>query len=118
MTGRAAKTTFAIGRQVEQAAADHLQHSGYQIIEQNWRTRWCEIDIVACLGQVVYFVEVKYRSKPSSGSGLDYITPAKLHQMSRAAESWVQQNDWLFEYQLLVIELAGEVPTVSQVLDL
>lgn len=100
-------TNFDHGRQAEAAAADYLKRQGYAIVTQNWRTRFCEIDIIAQQGKVVYFCEVKYRQRDSQGSGLDYITPKKLQQMSLAAEAWVHLTGWQGEYQLAAIEVSG-----------
>ena len=35
------------GREAEKVAANYLKKLGYKILAFNWRTRWCEIDIVA-----------------------------------------------------------------------
>ena len=99
--------TFTDGRQAEAAAATYLKGHGYAIVDQNWRTRWCEIDVIAQKGKVVYFCEVKYRRSDLQGSGLEYITSKKLQQMSFAAESWVHLARWKGEYQLCAIEVAG-----------
>lgn len=107
-------TSFDTGRQAEQAAANHLQSQGYQILDQNWRTKWCEIDIVALKDQTIYFVEVKYRRTHNAGSGLDYITSRKLQQMTRAAESWLQINNWIGDSALSAIEVTGNNFTTSQ----
>lgn len=101
------KSSYSLGRQAEAAAAQYLKDLGYTILEQNWRTAWCEIDIVAIKEQVVYFVEVKFRSTNTNGSGLDYISEAKLKQMARSAESWVLAKGWEDDYQLSAIELEG-----------
>ncbi len=100
-------TTFEIGRRAEAVAADFLRHKGCDIVEQNWRTRWCEIDVIAVRANVVYFCEVKYRRTNIAGSGLEYITPKKLQQMRFAAESWVHVHGWQGEYQLCAIEVSG-----------
>lgn len=101
-------TTFEIGRKAEAAAAAFLVRKGCDVIAQNWRTRRCEIDIVAVRNDVVYLCEVKYRSNDQHGSGIDYITPKKLQQMHFAAESWVHYHGWQGEYQLCVIEVSGD----------
>lgn len=76
------------GRRAEQIAADWLNANGYRIIDSNWRTRWCEIDIIAIKQRATYFIEVKYRRSSANGDGLDYITDRKLRQMQFAAEIW------------------------------
>ncbi len=100
-------TTFDTGRRAEAAAAEFLQLKGFRIVAQNWRTRLCEIDIVAQRGSELCFCEVKYRRTARQGTGLDYITPKKLHQMRFAAESWVHAHGWQGEYQLAAIEVSG-----------
>ena len=100
-------TTFSTGRQAEAAAAEYLKQLGYKIVEQNWRTRYCEIDIVAEKAKVIYFVEVKYRASNTQGSGIEYVTLRKLDQMRFAAEAWVVDHDWTNAYQLAAIEVSG-----------
>jgi len=110
-------TTFTTGRQAEAAAADYLKRQGFAIVEQNWRTRWCEIDVIAQKDRVVYFCEVKYRVTSRQGGGLDYITPKKLRQMRLAAEGWVQLAGWQGEYQLAAIEVFGPNFEVTAFID-
>lgn len=105
--------TTELGRKAESAAAKHLQDKGYSIIECNWRTKWCEIDIIARKNSTVYFVEVKYRSNSWAGTGLDYITPAKLRQMARAAEGWTQQHNWAGDLSLCAAQVSGTAYLVT-----
>jgi uncharacterized protein (TIGR00252 family) len=100
-------TSFDTGRQAEPVAATFLAQKGCDIVQQNWRTRWCEIDIVACRDSVIYFCEVKYRKTSHQGGGLDYITAKKLEHMRFAAEFWVHAHHWHGEYQLCAIEVSG-----------
>lgn len=100
-------TNVAHGIKAEAQAVTHLQHHGYKIIDQNWKTKWCEIDIVAQKDQTIYFVEVKYRLNDNYGTGLDYITTKKLKQMGRSAEGWVQIHNWIGDYKLGAIEVSG-----------
>jgi len=95
--------TTKVGDIGEEMAAIELGRRGYEIIERNWKTRICEIDVIAKRNEVVYFVEVKYRSSKLQGDGFDYITPAKLHHMQRAAEIWVGETRWSGEYALLAV---------------
>lgn len=97
-----------IGRQAEDLAAQYLSAKGHELLAQNWRNRWCEIDIVAKKARSIHFVEVKYRASSSHGSGLEYITPTKLKQMKYAALHWVSENQWEGDYQLDAIEVAGD----------
>jgi ribonuclease HII len=100
-------TTTETGRRAEEVAADFLQRKGCEVLARNWRTRLCEIDIIARRADVVYFCEVKYRKSARQGSGLEYITPKKLRQMAFAAESWVHMHGWRGEYELCAVEVSG-----------
>lgn len=95
-------STTEQGRGAESRVATQLEREGYKVISLNWRNRWCEIDIVAKKDHVVSFVEVKYRSSMNGGDGFEAITKRKLLRMQRAAEAWVQQENWSGEYQILV----------------
>ena len=77
------------GRRGEAAAAEYLVRHDFTIVAHNWKTKWCEIDIVAQKNDALYFVEVKYRR---DGSGLDAITPTKQKQMHFAAEMYLQNH--------------------------
>jgi Holliday junction resolvase-like predicted endonuclease len=110
-------TNVGAGREAEAAACQHLKRRGFAIVAQNWRTRMCEIDIIAQKGGAIYFCEVKYRRTTNEGSGLDYITPKKLQQMRFAAEAWVHLTGWSGEYQLCAIEVAGPAFAVTNMVE-
>lgn len=84
----------SLGDRGEAAVVEFLKAQGFGILSTNWRSRWCEIDIVAKKDNVVHFVEVKYRGRIEQGEGLDYITHSKLKQMSFAAEFWMSSNKY------------------------
>ena len=94
------KTTY-VGLAAESAVADFLVSKGYKVTETNFRTRVCEIDIVATKDKIVCFVEVKYRGSDRQGGGLEYITPKKLRQLNFAAEIWIQQHNWDGDWRLM-----------------
>jgi uncharacterized protein (TIGR00252 family) len=108
--------TTTVGRQAESTAAQYLAGLGYKIVATNWRTRWCEVDIIAIKNNVTYFVEVKFRANHNWGSGLDYITPTKLRQMHVAAEFWAATHKTA-DYRLSAIELTGQPPRVTNWID-
>lgn len=107
-------STTSIGRQAEAVVATYLQQQNYRIIDQNWRSRWCEIDIIARRQNLFYFVEVKYRQNSNFGVGIDYITPRKLQQMQFAAEFWLAANyTEAAESRLAAAEVSGAEFTIT-----
>ena len=111
-------TTKKIGDEAEKIAADYLKNIGHKIIDRNWKTRYCEIDIVSKLNDVIYFTEVKYRKKSDQGGGLSAITAKKLKQMKFAAEFYTTSNKIVdANLRLAVITLSGQPPIVEQFLE-
>lgn len=101
-------TTKDTGSQAETAAAMYLQRNGYEVVERNFKTPRCEIDIIAQKGRCLYFVEVKYRQSGRQGLGFEYITARKLEHMQRAAETWLQAHQWTGEVTLSAIEVTAD----------
>lgn len=95
-----------IGGRGETAAAAYLSNHGFTIRERNWRTKACEIDIVAEKAGIVHFVEVKYRKNTQQGGGIAAITGKKIRQMERAAKLW-QQRYGEQDARLSVVEVTG-----------
>lgn len=105
-------TNYQSGHDAEKQAAAFLKQNSYEVHELNWKTRYCEIDIVAKKDKIVWFIEVKSRRTNSQGFGYEYVTPKKLQQMTYAANMWVQSNDWSGDYRLAVISIDGEQITL------
>ena len=78
------------GHEGEETASRYLITLGHTIIERNWKTKWCEIDIISEKDGILFFSEVKNRK---SNNGLDAITPAKQKQMRFAAELYLKNTD-------------------------
>ena len=79
-------TTKQIGDIGETKACEYLEENGHMVIERNWKTKWCEIDIITQFEDTLYFVEVKTRKNAQAGDGFGAITKTKLRQMVFAAE--------------------------------
>ena len=101
-------TTKSIGDKAESVVADFLKTKGHVIIERNWRTKFCEIDIVSQKDDTVYFTEVKYRKNAQQGGGFAAITKTKLRQMKFAAEFFALKHDLRdTNLRLSVADVAG-----------
>lgn len=95
------------GAIAEARAAEYLVSHGHEIIERNWRTKLCEIDIISQSRGTLYFVEVKYRRTDMAGDGLAAITKSKLQQMRFAAEMYLSARPSARESRLAAISLSG-----------
>lgn len=105
------KNTTAIGNQAETLACKYLRTHGYKVIERNYKDKFCEIDIVAHNKDYIVFVEVKYRARADYGGAAGAVTPAKLAQMTRAAEYYLSQRPEFSIYQprLDVVTISGDL---------
>lgn len=99
--------TVRIGRGAEAAVSLYLESKGFKILDRNWRTKVCEIDLVTSKDDIVFFIEVKYRMRDEQGDGFDYITPKKLTQMEFAARLWCSVNKWEGDYRLAAASVKG-----------
>lgn len=80
-----------LGRLGERLAAEHLERRGYAIVARNHRTRFGEIDLVACDGSTLVFCEVKTRR--GRGDPWDALGPAKRLQVRRMARAYLAESD-------------------------
>ena len=101
-------TTVLTGRKAEALAANWLKDQGFEILIRNWRTRFCEIDIIASHNRRIHFIEVKYRRRLDFGSGFEYVTPDKQRRMRKAAQIWIYEHgQHKGGFQLDVISVSG-----------
>lgn len=81
-----------IGRCGEQAAADHLQKQGIQILERNWSSRLGELDIIAQDQEEIIFVEVRTTTSRYFGYGFQSVDKRKQQKVRRLATQYIQLN--------------------------
>lgn len=86
-------STKSIGDEAEQLVASFLETKGHKILARNWKTKFCEIDIISKKNDRLYFTEVKYRTSDRQGGGLTAITPKKHQQMAFAAQLFVSARE-------------------------
>lgn len=110
------KTTRTIGDESETAAAETLVQQGHSITARNWKTKYCEIDIVSKKNDTYYFTEVKHRATSTSGDGLAAITPKKVAQMRFAATLYAHRHKLAqTNLQLLGVATTGQPPHVVDI---
>ena len=76
----------------ENLAERHLVAAGYSVLERNFRTRYGELDLIACSEHALVFCEVKTRVGGSRGGPagpLDAIGPEKRRRLRLMAAQWL-----------------------------
>ena len=83
-----------VGKLGEKLASEYLKRKGYKILEQNWRTRYAEIDLVARQKDVLVFVEVRTKVGDRFGTPEETLNWKKLQRVKRNAFSYASRVKW------------------------
>lgn len=102
------KNTTFVGALGEEAVCKYLVQDGHKIMERNFKTCFCEIDIVSKKGGKIYFTEVKYRKTGVAGGGLAAVDRRKLKRMEFAAETFMK-------FRRLEVEDSSPILAVAEV---
>ena len=86
------KKAVISGKLAEELALCYLQNNGLKLIQQNFHSRFGEIDLIMLDKDDLVFVEVKKRSL-SINNALESITRSKQQKLIRTAEYyWLKLN--------------------------
>lgn len=107
-------STQAVGKKGELEAAQFLKTKGFEILEQNFRCRTGEIDIVCRDEDEIVFVEVKTRINSIFGEGLESVNAKKQMKMIKTAQYYLrlhgQENQ---AYRFDVISILANVNRID-----
>ena len=104
------------GEKSENLAAWYLKENGYKIIEQNYRNRIGEIDIIAKEKKTIVFVEVKSRRSIRYGNPKLAVTPKKQRKISMVALYYLkstQQIDAKARFDVVAIISNRDEPQIE-----
>ena len=79
----------------EKIACNFLRNNGYQILENNYRCKDGEIDVVCRHRDTLVFVEVRTKKSINFGTPEESITPTKMQHLQAAAIHYEQNHDGL-----------------------
>jgi putative endonuclease len=86
-------TRQALGQIGEDLAAAHFERLGYEVVARNHRTRFGEIDLIACDERALVFCEVKARRTGGrAGGAAEAVSEAKQRQVRRMAAAWLAET--------------------------
>jgi len=104
------------GKKGESLAAWYLRNKGYKIIEQNYRRRVGESDIIAREKKTIVFVEVKSRKSVRYGSPKWAVTPQKQRKISMVALYYLKatrQTDVKARFDVVAITDNRDEPQIE-----
>ena len=86
------------GHAAERIAVWFLRFKGYRILARRFKTKIGEIDVVACRGNLIAFIEVKYRAQEETA--LAAIDTKSQMRIRRAAELYLQRHPEYHGYNI------------------
>ncbi len=89
-----------IGQHAEQAALQFLTEQGLSLITRNYLFKGGEIDLIMHHNQQLIFIEVRFRSHASFGSGAESVTRAKQQKISKTALHFLQKQPQYAEHEI------------------
>ena len=83
---------ISVGKKGEGLADEFLRKNGYKIVENNFRNKYGEIDIIAIDGKTLAFVEVKTKTSDKFGPPKMAVGLKKQRQISKTALAYLTQK--------------------------
>ena len=82
-----------LGREGEDIAAEFLKSNGVCILERNYKCVFGEIDIIACAGDTISFIEVKTRRSMTYGRPYEAVGKNKQSHIRKVAEFYIRESE-------------------------
>ncbi len=104
------------GKESESVAVRYLKKNGYKILEQNYRNKLGEIDIIAKDKKTLVFVEVKAARTDSFGNPKWSVTPKKQRKISMVALYYLKatkQNKVKARFDVVAISSSQDNPRIE-----
>lgn len=94
-----------LGKKGERIASRYLREKGYRVLEENWRFRQTEIDLIAMHDGVMVFVEVKTRASDRFGPPEEAVTLKKQQYLQRASAAYINWKRFEDELRFDIISV-------------
>ena len=83
-----------VGKIGEDLARDFLEKNGYKVLEQNYKTKYSEIDLVSKKGKDLVFIEVRTKIGENFGTPEDTLNNKKMNKVRFNALSYAAFKKW------------------------
>jgi len=104
------------GREEEESVCAYLGERGMRVVERNFRARGGEIDLIARDGDVLAFVEVRFREEDGHGLPEESVGPAKRKRIAAAARAYlstISPDSWReARFDVAAVDGSGAAPSI------
>ena len=94
------KFNLKTGRIGEQLAKEYLLKNNYEIIDENYKTKYGEIDLIFEKNNQLVFVEVRTKKNETFGSPEESLDKKKLRKILLNAKSYISIKKWQKESRI------------------
>ncbi len=102
-------SNFELGIWGEKEAVKYLKKHKYKIIEQNFRCKLGEVDIIAKQGAYLVFIEVKTRASARYGLPMEAVDEIKQRKLNMLAVYYQKQFNLLdMPIRFDVVQVLGD----------
>ena len=98
-----------LGKWGEDIASEYLIHTGYQIVERDWKSGRRDVDIIATDGNEVIFVEVKTRRNCLYGAPEEAVDYRKLQSLRLAINHYIKSHRINSDVRFDIISVVGTI---------
>ncbi len=109
--------TREIGAAYEAIALKHLKEHNLKLIAKNYLTKLGEIDLIMHKGNLLCFIEVRFRKSNEYGGAEASVTPSKQAKIKKTAEFFLMQNpkyqSFTCRFDVIAISPAQDKPTLN-----
>lgn len=108
------------GAAAERRVRTWLERHGLKLRESNYRCRWGEIDLVMEDGDMLVFVEVRYRNSMRYGGAIESIDARKRQRLCRAAADYLARQrgrEWPCRFDVVALGPDDRIDWVADAFD-
>ena len=97
------------GEAAEELACQYLKSKGLQLVEQNYHSRFGEIDLIMMDDDVLVFIEVRYRKNANYGGAASSVSYQKQQRIHKTAMIYLQKAGNTHPARFDVIAIEGDM---------
>ncbi len=96
------------GDDAEQQACKYLQAHGLKLLDKNFSIKAGEVDLIMSDGEMLVFVEVRYRKNADFGGAAASVTSKKQQRIIKAALAYQQKHAPQSSMRFDVVAIEGD----------
>jgi putative endonuclease len=106
------QTTTETGKITEKYTCEYLILQNLTFVEQNFHSKYGEIDLIMLDGDIYVFIEVKYRKSNNYGGSLVAVSHSKQKKLRLSAQFYLQKkqlNEYNTPCRFDIVALEGDI---------